>query len=181
MEEKEKPGHRVRIRLKDGSEFEAEGTPEFVAAERREFAALTLPAPAFPSAAPPAGSLEAQALGASPQPPWESILESRGRDQIQLRAKLREHTEKEACLILLAASGPLLRTPKPTAAQLARWLRASGYPIGRVDRAIQDCLDKGEILASGSRRARRYELSTPGLAKAHGLAYQLAVFLRRGA
>ena len=80
---------------------------------------------------------------------------------------------KDACLVLVAAAEKLLNLPKPTAAQLAKWLRASGYPILRVDRALQDGVQKGEILSSGSRRARRYELTAPGRLKACLLASRM--------
>ncbi len=156
------PQHRLRLRFPDGTELEAEGTPEFIAAERREFASLRAPAPAA------AGELERPL-----EPAWDGITETRSGG-LQLRAKLGgDGTEQDACLVLIAAARSVLRTPKPTAAQLARWLRASGYPVARVDRAIQQVIDRGEVLASGSRRARRYELSSPGLAKAFRLGHQL--------
>ncbi len=152
---------RLRLRLPNGAEMEAEGTPEFVAGERREFAAL--------QASRAARTEPGEAL----EPAWEEIIEAKG-SRIQLRAKLGGGAaETDACLVLVAASRAILRTPKPTAAQLTRWLRSSGYPVGRLDRILQAAVTKGEILASGSRRARRYELSGPGLAKAFRLGHQL--------
>ncbi|TPW20144.1 MAG: hypothetical protein FD126_1977 [Elusimicrobia bacterium] len=157
--------HRLRLRLPDGAEFEAEGSAEFVAAERREFLGGRGPKAA--------GAREAEAQG-GPEPSWERLIETKG-PVLQLRSKLPgEGAEREACLILLAAARGLLRQAKPTSAQLARWLRASGYPIGRVDRVIADAVNQGEIMASGTRRARRYELSGPGLAKGWRLAHRLA-------
>ncbi len=159
--------HRLKLRLPNGAEMEAEGTPEFVAGERREFTAMLSPRQAG------SGPVSPDAAGSPLEPAWDEIIETRGGD-IQLRAKLGgDKTERDACIVLIAASRSLLRTPKPTAAQIARWLRMSGYPISRVDRAISAAITKGEILASGARRARRYELSGPGLAKAFSLAHQL--------
>lgn len=161
--------HRLKLRLPDGTEFEAEGSAEFVAAERRHFLAERAPR----ASEGPAGSPET-----AQEPAWERITEAKG-PVIQLRAKLPgEGSEHEACLILLAAARGLLRQAKPTAGQLARWLRASGYPVGRVDRAIADAIAQGEILASGTRRARRYELSGPGLAKGWRLAAKLAAHIQ---
>lgn len=163
--------HRVRLRLPDGAEFEAEGSAEFVSSERREFLGARVPKQGHPAAA-------AADPEAGPEPAWEHLIETKG-PVIQLRSKLPgEGAEREACLILLAAARGLLRQGKPTASQLARWLRASGYPIGRVDRAIQASIDQGEILASGARRARRYELSGPGLAKGWRLAHRLAAHIK---
>lgn len=156
---------RLRLRLPTGAELEVEGTAEFVTAERREFLALQRPErPAGPAPEPFPEPLE---------PDWSVVIETQG-SQIQLRAKPPEGSEREACLILLAAAKSLLKAPKPTAARLARWLRASGYPIGRVDRALQESIANGDILSSGSRRARRYELSAPGLAKGLRLSRELA-------
>lgn len=161
--------HRLRLRLPDGAEFEAEGSAEFVAAERREFWGGR--------AAKAAGAAVAEAES-PPEPAWERLIEAKG-PVISLRSKLPgEGAEREACLILLAAARSLLRQTKPTSAQLARWLRASGYPIGRVDRALADAVTQGEILASGTRRARRYELSGPGLAKGWRLAHRLAAHIQ---
>jgi len=161
--------HRLRLRLPDGAEFEAEGSAEFVSAERLEFLGGR--------GAKAAGAAPGDPAGA-PEPAWERLIEAKG-PVIQLRTKLPgEGAEREACLVLLAAARGVLRQAKPTAAQLARWLRASGYPIGRVDRVIADAVSQGEILASGSRRARRYELSGPGLAKGWRLAHRLAAHIQ---
>ena len=160
--------HRLRLRLPDGAEFEAEGTPEFISRERLEFlSGRQRPAP---SAAGP------EQIAA--EPAWETLVEAAG-PALQLRSKIQgEGAERDACLILLAAAKSVLRQTKPTAGQLARWLRASGHPIGRVDRAISSAIAQGEILATGTRRARRYELSGPGLAKGWRLAHRLAAHIQ---
>jgi hypothetical protein len=78
------------------------------------------------------------------------------------------------------ASERLLSQPKPTATMLAKWLRTSGYPVGRMDRTLQDAISQGELLSSGSRRSRRYELTATGKIKALLLSEQLtAVVLGR--
>ncbi|OGS41228.1 MAG: hypothetical protein A2506_00965 [Elusimicrobia bacterium RIFOXYD12_FULL_66_9] len=64
---------------------------------------------------------------------------------------------------------------------LGKWLRASGYPVVRMDRALQDAVSQGELLSSGSRRSRRYELTASGKIKALLLSEQMtsAVLGRR--
>lgn len=160
------PAHRIRLKLPGGAELEAEGSPEFVERERKEFLQGWRQAPAM-------GPEDPQTPLGQPHISWEAVTEIRGRN-IQLRAKLGGgRSEKDACLVLLAASHKLLNLPKPTATQLAKWLRSSGYPILRMDRALQDGVTQGELLSSGSRRARRYELTAPGRLKAYILANQL--------
>lgn len=159
--------HRLRLKLPDGSEFEAEGSADFIEAQRREFLKGATAALEPAERLPPS-------LG-EPKIAWEAITEHRGKG-LQLRSKLPAgKNEKDACLVLLACSQRLLNQPKPTATQLAKWLRASGYPILRMDRALQDAVTRGDLLSSGSRRARRYELTVPGRLKAHLLAHQLSV------
>ncbi|MBI5239423.1 MAG: hypothetical protein HY926_03045 [Elusimicrobia bacterium] len=165
-------GQRLRLKLADGSEFEAQGSTEFIRAERAEF--MSSPRPQAPAAAG-SGSLRPQPrAGQEPEIAWEAMIERKGHD-IHLRAKLPgDRPQKDACLVLLAASQKLLHQPKPTAAQLAKWLRVSGYPVQRMDRALQEAIAQGELLSSGSRRARRYELTGPGRIKAFLLAHALA-------
>ncbi|MEK7744705.1 MAG: hypothetical protein AAB576_06430 [Elusimicrobiota bacterium] len=176
--------HKIRLRLPDGAEFEAEGSPEFVSGELKDFVAMqrrekTDPRPAQVRRAPAEQAPQQDpAYASDPRPgalrvPWDTLIET-GVAGIRLRAKLGGgKDDKDACLVLLAASQALLKENKPTAGRLARWLRASGYPIGRVDRVIAQAVEQGEVLASGSRRARRYELSGPGKAKAYLLAIRL--------
>lgn len=158
---------RLRIRWPNGAEFEAEGSPEFIQAERAQFLAeLSRPQAASPE----------EGLQEPPHISWEAVTELKGR-HLQLRAKLPGKSEQEACLILLAASQKLLNEPKPTASQLAKWLRGSGYPVLRMDRALQEAVAGGLILSSGSRRARRYELTAPGRMKAFILANELTALI----
>ncbi len=157
--------YRLRLKLATGAELEAEGSPEFVESERRAFLEETRP-----KAGPGAAGSGAEGYQA---PDWEQLVDHKA-GAIQLRAKPHGRDEKDACLILLAGASALLGISKPTAAQLAKWLRASGYPVGRIDRALAEALTKGEVLASGSRRARRYELTGPGRGKAYLLAEDLA-------
>jgi hypothetical protein len=166
----EGPPHRIRLKLPGGAEFEAEGAPEFVHQESRAFLRSL-------QGASEAGESPQHPLGPGPHIAWEGITELKGR-ALQLRCRLPAgKTEREACLVLLAASQRLLSQPKPTAAQLAKWLRRSGYPVSRMDRALQDAVTQGEILSSGSRRARRYELTAPGRLKGLLLAEQLTALV----
>ncbi len=176
----ERAGHRLRLKLPSGAELEAEGTPEFVAREREQFLARAeaarRPAPGHDPESAALSSADNGPQGPAPRAvaiSWPAITETTGR-HIHLRARLLgPDREKDACLVLLAASEKVLRLPRPTAGMLARWLRISGYPVVRVDRILQQALERGEALASGSRRGRRYELTAAGRLKAFLIAEQL--------
>jgi len=160
--------HRVRLKLPNGAELEVEGDAEFVRQEREEFVLRQTPvggaaANDFPS-------------NREPRVDWNAVVEAKGGG-LTLRGKIQggDKEGKDACLVLLMASDRLLSQPKPTATMVAKWLRASGYPIGRMDRTLQDAISQGELLSSGSRRARRYELTATGKIRALLLAEQLTL------
>lgn len=159
---------RLRLRWPSGAEFEAEGPAEFIQEQQKRFLADL-------SGAPQAAALPSEERSL-PQIHWEAVVERRGR-LLQLRAKLPGASQQEACLVLMAASQKLLNEPKPAAGQLTKWLRSSGYPVLRLDRALQETVAGGLILSSGSRRARRYELTAPGRMKAFILANQLTALI----
>lgn len=156
--------HRLRLKLPNGAELEAEGDAAFVRAEREEFLIRQAPAPESAAAAP----------GREPKVDWNAVVEARAGG-LTLRGKLPggDKEGRDACLVLLLASERLLSLPKPTATMVAKWLRASGYPIGRMDRTLADALAQGELLSTGSRRSRRYELTAAGKIKAILLAERL--------
>jgi hypothetical protein len=47
-----------------------------------------------------------------------------------------------------------------------------------MDRTLQDAIDQGELLSSGSRRSRRYELTATGKIKALLLAERLTAVIQ---
>lgn len=158
--------HRVRLKLPNGAELEAEGDAEFVRREREDF--LIRQTPLSGSETGPG------AAGREPRVDWNAVVEAKSGG-LTLRGKIlgTDKGGKDACLVLLMASERLLSQPKPTAAMLGKWLRTSGYPVGRMDRTLQDAISQGELLSSGSRRARRYELTASGKIKALLLSEQM--------
>lgn len=160
--------HRLRLRLPTGAELEAEGDAEFVRQERAEFLIRQTPVSG--------GSGTDAGTGREPRVDWNAVVEARSGG-LTLRGKIAggDKAGKDACLVLLMASDRLLSQPKPTAAMLGKWLRASGYPVGRMDRTLQDAVSQGELLSSGSRRSRRYELTATGKIKALLLSEQMTL------
>ena len=154
------------MKLPNGAEMEAEGDADFVRQEREEFVLRQTPA----AGSTPGGPQR------EPRVDWNAVVEAK-KGGLTLRGKIQggDKEGKDACLVLLIASERLLSLPKPTATLVAKWLRASGYPIGRMDRTLQDAISQGELLSSGSRRSRRYELTAAGKIRALLLAEQLTL------
>ena len=147
--------------------METEGEAEFVRQESQRLYALIGQAPQTPGMA--ARTPAQETLPAL----WNEVAEVQ-KGGLTLRSKPSAGNIEEACLLLLASARHLLDTEKPTATQLARWLRQSGCPFDRLDRVLNDAVKRGEILAAGHRRSRRYELTHSGLSKAALAAHRLA-------
>lgn len=151
---------RIRLKLPSGAEIEAEGGEEFVKSEAQRLLAI----------------LETPAARAQPDASravWNEVAEPHPKGLV-LRSKASPGMEQDACLLLLGAARALLSQTKPTATQLASWLRLSGTPVKRMDRILNEAVRKGDILASGARRSRRYELTAAGVRRANLQAVQLA-------
>ncbi len=165
---------KLRLRFPNGFEFEALGSEDFIKEQLKAFLnqesgpeRLSKPQKESPEDA------RAENQNSPIIVEWGKIAEISG-ENLLLRSKIEPFgQETEACLILIAASKNLTNNPKPSALQLARWLRKSGYPIPRIDRVLQNAVQNGEILISGSRRGRKYELSPAGKVKALLIAEKL--------
>lgn len=167
---------KLRLRFPDGLEFEATGTEDFIKEQLQAFLNKKEQHPSSKEFQKPLHqeSSEPTKQYNPAQIDWGKIAEISG-ENLLLRSKLEPFgQEAEACLILIAASKDLANNPKPSALQLARWLRKSGYPVTRIDRVLQTTAKNGDILISGSRRARKYELSPTGKLKALLIAEKLS-------
>lgn len=165
--------HRLRLKLPNGAELEAEGEAEFVRREREEFLLRQ------PPAAPLLPAAQTQTPGREPRVDWTAVAEAKNGG-LTLRGKIPDgdRSGRDAALVLLLACEQMLGQSRPTAAALAKWLRAAGYPVGRMDRVLQDAVAGGELLSSGSRRSRRYELTAAGKIRALLLAERLTAAVR---
>lgn len=168
--------HRLRLKLPNGAELEAEGDVDFVRAERATFLhQQTGDATTKHTSAPNASSFNKEL-------DWNELIHNE-RGIITLRGKVPGLAENDPgpVMLLIAASGHVAGNAKPNATQLAKSLRASGYAVARMDRLLADALAQGHVLASGSRRARRYELTSSGKIKAILLAEVLSKTIRGAA
>ena len=171
---------KLRLRFPNGFEFEALGSEEFIKEQLQSFLGQekNLSSTAPPQTKTESGGSPGNKNNSNGDNPigiqWEKIAE-KAQNDLLLRNKLENLGQAaEACLILMAASKDMANQPRPSALELARWLRKSGYPIARIDRILQNAVKNGDILVSGSRRGRKYELSPSGRLKAFLIAEKLS-------
>ena len=168
---------KIRFRLPNGEEFEAEGPREFIERERNYFLNLI-------RAAQPADSLAvssvSQALQSAVTPAnaphtelylWEKLLKEDG-DTLCLRRKTKLSAQNVA-LLLLAGARVLLKKPAYPALELARSLKTCGVDGGRLDRLLSAEIQAGRLMGEGTKRSRTYKLTNEGLARAFALAEKL--------
>ena len=167
---------KIRLRLPNGEEFEAQGPREFIERERNYFLALI--GHAAPGATP---IVSAQAPLQMPRPIthtphtelylWEKLLKEDGNVLI-LRHKAKLPPQDVASL-LLAGARVLLKKPAYPALELARSLIACGINEGRLDRLLACEVQAGRIVGEGSKRGRTYKLTNEGFARSFVLAEKL--------
>lgn len=160
---------KMRFRLPNGEEFEAEGPREFIESQRNYF--LTLigqttklqPQVVTPNTIPIKEHAETYL--------WERLLREDGELLIlRRRTKL---SVAETAEILVAGARVLFGKQEYSALELAKSLKASGIEGGRLDRALSSEIQSGRLIAQGSKRSRTYRLSEEGFARAFIMAEKL--------
>ncbi len=167
---------KIRLRLPNGEEFEAQGPREFIERERNYFLALI--GHAAPSATPivsaraPIQTLTSPAHSSHTEMYlWEKLLKEDGNILIlRHKAKL---LPQEVAALLLAGARVLLKKPAYPALELARSLIACGINEGRLDRLLASEIQAGRIVGEGNKRGRTYKLTNEGFARAFVLAEKL--------
>ncbi len=83
-----------------------------------------------------------------------------------IKIKNPDLDEKMAILIIILAFEKLAGIEQPSALNISRAARLSGYYIKRLDLVAIDLIKDGSVKAFGTKRNRRYELTEKGKAKA---------------
>ena len=160
---------RIRLKLDNGAEFEAEGPVELVLREKEDF----LRGQRASTPAAPLAQLTDTEPPADGGGIWEQIGEFKS-GLVFLKRKSQELGATEAALIIMAAAKMLAKLPECSALQLSKSLKKSGYFQGRLDRIIGSELKNGFVASAGTKRSRAYSITQKGLARAFTLAQKLA-------
>ncbi len=147
----------TRVRIKFGEhEFEAAGSEESVDRHLAFFKQLI---------APP--GIEAIALPEAERPlPLEQILRLNGKIvSLSVTAKV-----EDAILVLLLGLAQLCQKSIVSGAEIMMGLRQSGFRLRRADVLLRKHEVKGNIIAIGRHRSRRYQFSKKGKEQAQQIA-----------
>ncbi len=165
---------KIRFRLPNGEEFEAQGPREFIERERNYFLSLIGAAKAATPAMAQAPQLAVVTPANTPHTElylWEKLLKEDG-NLLTLRRKTKLSAQ-EVALILLAGARVLLKKPAYPALDLAHSLKACEIDAGRLDRLLAGEIQAGRMVGEGTKRGRTYQLTNEGFAKAFALAEKL--------
>jgi hypothetical protein len=169
--------HRIKIKLPDGSEFEAEGSPDDVKAQYDAFLDLMRATPKAPSAdkklGAGGGSIATGGGGGAPDDALMTRIFDRAEDGLISLKVLPpgENRQADGLLLLLYGYKRLAGTENVFAVTLSRAAKKSGILIDRTDRAMEP--HKAYYGRGGVRRSATYTLNNQGVAFAERLAMQL--------
>ena len=178
---------KARLKFRVGThEFEAEGPPEIVQEQLKAFRELIETASSQPIP-PPVSPLPTSASPSSSETPRNNIpstgIDVDEIDQLltkimkveQRVVSLTAGTEStnDAVLLIVYGQKILRKNDTVTGGELIDGLKTTGIRVARVDRLLAKADDAGDIIAIGSRRAKRYRLTNPGIDKARQLAAKL--------
>jgi len=144
---------KIRIRHPSGAEFEAEGQADIVLSQKSLF-------------------MEEITRNGESIIQWQDLAEVR-EGLCVLSVKGPKLGKNDAALLILAAGRQLKSANECSAIGLVKSLKASGYQPKRLDRLLSLEIREGKILALGSKRNRRYRLSSTGMAAAAYIAMSL--------
>ncbi|MBI2752443.1 MAG: hypothetical protein HYX46_02855 [Betaproteobacteria bacterium] len=160
--------HRIKVKLGD-AEFDAEGSEEAVQAQYDAFLAAVS---SLPKAATQAGlnaTLGAATLNAtatvSPAPQVLDRVFRRGEILSLAALPSGDNAVPDAMLAILYGHMKLEGEQAVTGTMLMKSAKKSGVTLDRVDRVVEPLMPK-YVAAAGVKKARRYQLNNPGIARA---------------
>ena len=178
---------KIRFRLPNGEEFEAEGSQSFIEQQRNYFLTLigkggsislipTLPVETQPAiSTPPAARTPIQTTrpdDLSPIRLWERIMREEGN--VVVFRKRYKLSIQESVILVLAGARVLLRKQQCSALEVSRALKLSNINInGRLDRLLAGEIQQGYLSSEGAKRSRTYSLTDKGVARSFVLAQKL--------
>lgn len=158
--------HRIKIKI-GNAEFDAEGSPELVKEQFKEFmAAISLMGSDKPLSIVPTGTPD---VPPNPAPSDKSGVDASILERIFMRGDplslaalpKSDNANPDALLVLLYGYTKILGQPQVTGTMLMKSAKKSGVNVDRIDRVINAHTDF--ILSAGAKKGMRYSLNNRGV------------------
>jgi hypothetical protein len=166
--------HRIKFKLPDGTEFEADGARDDVKADYAAFLDhLKSAAPAKPPSSPKTPNNAGAVLEGEPDDALiKRIFDLAEDGLISLKVFPRgDNAEADGLLLLLYGYQRIAKNDHVFAVTLSRAARKSGLQFDRVDRLMET--QRAYIGRGGQRRSTTYTLNNQGVAQAARIAMSL--------
>ena len=177
----------TRLKFRVGvHEFEAEGPAEVVQEQLRAFRELIETASDLPVAPEgfPAPANASQSVNTDLENSGPAMAKS--ADEIdQALTKIMKVEQRfvsltaragstiDAVLLIVYGQKILRENDAVTGAEVMHGLKTTGIVVARVDRVLAKAYEVGDIMSTGTRRAKRYRLTNQGIEKARQIAAKL--------
>jgi hypothetical protein len=164
-----------RLKMKVGEhEFDATGPTDAVQAQFTTFTALIASVmkivPLHTPSVPQTATTEHKSTGGAVSVE-KIIMRQEGR---MVSVTRRGRSLEDDVLLVLLGQKSLRNNDTVTGGEITTGLRLSGRVVGRVNYELDKMTAAGDVITTGTGRARRYRLTNQGLVKAQGLARSLA-------
>ena len=157
-----------RLKAKIGEhEFDAEGPVEIVQAQFQAWKELIASTSAKHNVSTQPHENQGKTEGETNK--LNKIIRLDGR---VVSLTIKPTSETDAALLVLYGQRMFRENESVTASELRDGLQHSGYRFARVDRLMQPLCDEGMVVRIGAKKATRYRLINPGMARATELAQQ---------
>lgn len=162
----------TKLKMKIGEhEFEADGPADVV---RDQFAVFRDLVASFNSTASATKVLRTQAPGEARQQTTELTLDKIMRhDQRIVSLTVRGESMEDEILLVLLGQKQFRQNDSVTGAEILEGLRQTRGTVNRIDYQLAKMADDGNVISTGTRRARRYRLTNQGVARANEIASSL--------
>jgi hypothetical protein len=180
----------LRIRIKYGEhEFEAEGAAEPVERRAEAFQLMVAPPPVQTPVSEPApviADVRVASIDAATSQPTDTPPHAEEPAPLPLRLEEITHRRgpivslsvkanvQDAVLVMLLGQRNFRQNESVSGIEIMEGLRGSGIDILRVDTLMTKLAHRGNVIAMGKHRRRRYRLSTIGAMHAEQIARALA-------
>lgn len=162
-----------RLKIKIGEhEFEAEGPVEAVQVQFTEFKQLIATVPPAPSKK--TTEAKTNEIGTSNEVESVPLGKIVRVDRRIVSLTARAGSLGDSILVILLGQKEFRNNEASTGSEIIDGLKHSGQVVSRIDATMETLASEGDVIKTGTHRGTRYRLTNQGLARARGIAKEIA-------